>query len=198
MKKESNIKQMLLALFLTTFISAFGVGVVAKMTRSPIERVQQNKQQRAIQKVIPSFDHIGTAIILDGLDGRDGITFYPAFDKHGKLCGVAAKTYSYQGYSGYISLMVGFSLEGTVTGYYVLEHQETPGLGSHMKTWFCDTTNQSCSVIGKNPSSVVWKVSKDGGDIDAITAATISSRAFLQAIEQAHKLYNDSIRERFL
>lgn len=79
--------------------------------------------------------------------------------------------------------MVGFNPDGTIANYSVLEHKETPGLGSKMDTWF--TKNNKGDVVGKNPGTNGLKVSKDGGEVDAITAATISSRAFLDAINRA-------------
>jgi electron transport complex protein RnfG len=79
--------------------------------------------------------------------------------------------------------MVGFYPDGTIYNYSVLEHKETPGLGSKMDLWF--TKDGKGNITGKKPGTTGLKVSKDGGDIDAITAATISSRAFLDAINRA-------------
>ena len=79
--------------------------------------------------------------------------------------------------------MVGFNPEGSVANYSVLEHKETPGLGSKMDVWF--TSNGKGNITGKTPGTQGLKVSKDGGDVDAITAATISSRAFLDAVNRA-------------
>ncbi len=80
--------------------------------------------------------------------------------------------------------MFGFDLDGNITGYNVLDcSNETPGLGSKIPVWF--QKGQKGDVIGKNPSTNNLSVSKDGGEVDAITAATISSRAFCDAIAQA-------------
>lgn len=86
--------------------------------------------------------------------------------------------------------MVGFDVDGNVINYSVLEHKETPGLGSKMAEWF--TTGKG-DIKGKNPGKDNFTVSKDGGKIDAITAATISSRAFLDAVNRAHKVYMNNI-----
>ena len=86
------------------------------------------------------------------------------------------------GFGGEIRIMYGFSTDGSVTGYQVLSHAETPGLGAKMQEWFrMDIGNRS--VIGKNPTTTSMYVAKDaGGAIDGITAATITSRAFLETL----------------
>ena len=97
--------------------------------------------------------------------------------------GVAVET-SVDGFGGTIRVMVGFDAEGNILGYEILEHQETPGLGSHMVHWFKNADKPSQNIIGRKAGAL--QVSKDGGDVDAITAATITSRAFLKAINQAY------------
>lgn len=93
------------------------------------------------------------------------------------------------GFSGEVRVMYGFAADGTITGYEVLSHAETPGLGAKMNEWFrSDIGNRS--VIGHNPANTEMRVSKDaGGAIDAITAATISSRAFLEALRESYKAF---------
>ncbi len=86
--------------------------------------------------------------------------------------------------------MVGFAPDGSVKGYTVLAHSETPGLGAKMGAWFSDPSRPSRSIIGRTPDSgSPLAVSKDGGEVDAITGATITSRAFLQAINKAAEAY---------
>jgi electron transport complex protein RnfG len=97
--------------------------------------------------------------------------------------GVAIET-TVDGFGGPIRMMVGFDAEGNVLGYEILEHQETPGLGSHMVHWFKNAAKAGQNIIGRQAGSLT--VSKDGGDVDAITAATITSRAFLKGINQAY------------
>lgn len=97
--------------------------------------------------------------------------------------GYAVET-AVDGFGGQFRVMVGFDAEGNILGYEILEHQETPGLGSHMTHWFKNADKPSQNIIGRKAGSL--QVSKDGGDVDAITAATISSRAFLKAINQAY------------
>ena len=112
------------------------------------------------------------------------LQFYEA-KKGGNLVGTAIKTYTTNGFGGKIWLMVGFNPDGTIYNYSVLEHKETPGLGSKMDTWF--VKGAKGDITGKNPGTTGLQVSKDGGNVDAITAATISSRAFLDAVNRAAK-----------
>ena len=70
----------------------------------------------------------------------------------------------------------------------VLQHAETPGLGAKMQEWFRADKNKQ-SVLGRNLADGELKVSKDGGDVDAITAATITSRAFLNAVNRAYSAF---------
>ena len=98
--------------------------------------------------------------------------------------GVAIET-SVDGFGGPFRVMVGFDAGGNILGYEVLEHQETPGLGSHIEHWFKNADKPNQNIIGRKADGK-FAVSKDGGEIDAITAATISSRAFLKAINQAY------------
>ena len=97
--------------------------------------------------------------------------------------GYAVET-AVDGFGGTFRVMVGFDKEGNILGYEILEHQETPGLGSHMEHWFKNAEKPGQNIIGRKGGAL--QVSKDGGDVDAITAATISSRAFLKAINQAY------------
>jgi electron transport complex protein RnfG len=84
--------------------------------------------------------------------------------------------------------MVGFDIEGNVKNYTVLKHAETPGLGAKMQEWFSNTSKPSQSVIDRKWSENM-KVTKDGGDVDAITAATITSRAFMDALNRAYEAF---------
>ncbi len=106
----------------------------------------------------------------------------------GQLVGAAVESYSLAGFSGEIRLMYGFDADGNITGYEVMSHAETPGLGAKMGEWFRSPEGNR-NVIGLNPATTNMTVKKDGGDIDAITAATITSRAFLDALTRASKAY---------
>lgn len=183
-KLESNFINMVVVLFAVTLISSAAVGYVNSLTAGPIEAAKQAKQINAIRQVIPGeFDNDPNAEVWkkETPDGGE-LEFYPA-KKNGEPVGTAVKTYTNNGFGGKVWLMVGFNPDGTISNYSVLEHKETPGLGSKMDAWF--TKNGKGNIIGKHPGTNGLKVKKDGGDVDAITAATISSRAFLDAVNRA-------------
>lgn len=107
------------------------------------------------------------------------------------LCGVVdgvAIEVETNGFGGKMRIMVGFDQEGNILGYEVLEHQETPGLGDKSTTWFKNADKPGQNIVGRKATGS-FTVSKDGGDVDAITAATISSRAFLGAINAAYEQF---------
>ena len=90
------------------------------------------------------------------------------------------------GFGGNLKVLVGFNPEGSILGYTLLEHAETPGLGAKADKWF--QKGGKGDIIGKSPSEPLT-VSKDGGQVDAITASTITSRAFLMAVNNAYNAY---------
>ncbi|MEG0795378.1 MAG: RnfABCDGE type electron transport complex subunit G [Odoribacter sp.] len=183
-KLESNFTNMVVVLFTVTLIASATVGYVNSLTAGPIQAAKQAKQVDAIQQVIPgTFDNDPNADVWE-VETPDGgkLEFYPA-KKNGELVGTAVKTYTNNGFGGQVWLMVGFNPDETIANYSILEHKETPGLGSKMDQWF--TKDGKGNVIGKKPGTKGLKVRKDGGDVDAITAATISSRAFLDAVNRA-------------
>ncbi len=179
-----------MSLFGVTFIASAALGLVNDATKDAIAEAEKNKQVKAIAAVLPEFDHLGSTEKALPVNGKDSLEIIPALDAGNQVIGNAVKTYSYNGFSGYIEIMVGFNPHGVITGYRVLKHAETPGLGSKMNTWFCDSTRSQQNIIGKNPGEQKLTVSKDGGSIDAITAATISSRAFLESVNQAYNVLN--------
>lgn len=183
-KLASNFTNMVVVLFAVTLIASAAVGYVYTLTEGPIEAAKQAKQVNAIRQVIPGeFDNDPNKEMWK-MDTPDGgvLEFFPA-KKNGETVGTAVKTYTNNGFGGQVWLMVGFNPDGTISNYSVLEHKETPGLGSKMDLWF--TKNGKGNIVGKNPGTNGLKVTKDGGDVDAITAATISSRAFLDAVNRA-------------
>ena len=187
-KRESSFTNMVLTLVLVTAIAAAALGFVYDLTKGPIEAAKAKAQREAIKEVLPEFEELGETAMFAPAEGADSLAFFPAY-KGGQLVGTAVKTYTKNGFSGLISIMAGFDKDGIITGYSVLEHAETPGLGSKMNTWFNNPEKPKQNVIGKNPESTNLTVSKDGGDIDAITASTITSRAFLGALQLAYDSY---------
>lgn len=184
---ESTLPNMLLSLTLVAACSGALLGWVYDITKEPIANQAAEAQLNAIREVAPAFDNNPEAD-ADTVDvGNSKAIVYPA-KKDGKLVGAAVKTTTMSGFAGEVTVMCGFNADGTVRDYRVLQQAETPGLGSKMEEWFRDPT-AARSVIGKNPGNVNMTVSKDGGDIDGITAATISSRAFLSTVRIAYQAW---------
>jgi electron transport complex protein RnfG len=180
-KSESTFRNMVLSLTLISLAASASLGFVYQFTKKPIELSNLNKKLNAIKQVVPDFNNNPDQEMYRLPTGEgDSLEIYPA-RKDNELVGYAVNTYTKKGFSGNINLMTGFKPDGTVINITVLEHKETPGLGSKMndpvfKNQFND----------KNPSVFELKVRKDGGPVDAITAATISSRAFCDAVSRAY------------
>lgn len=196
-KKESTFINMVLVLFIVTLVASAALGGLYELTKEPIAAAKLAKKLNAIKEVVPNFNNNPSDEVYKiGVNAKDTLEFYPA-KKDGKLVGTAVKTFTTNGFSGYVWLMVGFKPDGSINNYSVLEHKETPGLGSKMAAWFkpSDPAKVKASIINKNPGKLNFTVSKDGGDIDAITAATISSRAFLDAVQTAYNEYMKKQKE---
>jgi electron transport complex protein RnfG len=185
-KKESSFVNMVLTLFVVATVAALALGGVYTVTKEPIAIAKQKKLEAAIKAVLPDFDSIQTTKVKEA-DGPDSLTIYYAF-KGKQPLGAAVKTYSMKGFSGRIELMVGILEDGTINNTAVLSHKETPGLGDKMDIKKSDFSVQ---FREKNPATFKLKVTKDGGDVDAITAATISSRAFCDAVRRATDTFDE-------
>ena len=183
-KLESNFKNMVLVLSGITFFAALSLASVYTLTKDPIAQSKTAKQQNAIQEVLPPYDHVD-AKPTDVNEGMDTMKVYKAYDKANDLVGAAVETFSNRGYKGHIGVIVGFDKVGVIVNYSVLEQNETPGLGAKMLTWF-KTNKGRQNIIGLNPGRIYLTVK----DVDAITAATISSKAFLSAVQNAHNAYS--------
>ena len=184
-KSESTLKNMLLSLTLISFCASALLTGGYVLTKEPIEKALQEKKNAAIKEVLPKGDiKIGKAVEVK-LDGyEDAFVVYPA-KKGGNFIGCAIETYDNNGYGGKVRSMVGLDTEGKVINYSVLEANETPGLGAKVSDWF----KTKGDIRGKDPASEDFKVKKDGGKIDAITAATITSRAFLSSVKSAYQAF---------
>lgn len=184
---QSSLLWMVVSLGVITMTAAAVLAYVYTVTKEPISQVEKNKKVEAIAGVVPRFDNDPMADAW--IDGATGLTVYPA-TLRGELVGAAVESYSPDGFSGEINVIFGFDINGTVTGYSVIKHAETPGLGAKMEQWFRDPAAHR-SVIGLNPGQCRMEVSKDGGEVDGITAATISSRAFLDALRRGYEAFNN-------
>lgn len=190
---------MIISLLAVTALAGALLGAVYTVTKEPIEKAAEKRQQDAIAEVTPQFTNNPQADAREfDVDGQT-VTVYPAINGD-KLVGAAVKAASMSGFSGEIVVMCGFEADGTVRDYRVLSQAETPGLGAKMEMWFRDPAGAR-SVIGKNPSVYSFYVVKDQasqGKVDGITAATISSRAFLSIMREAYVAYVAYVKERGL
>ncbi len=177
-KKESTLVNMLVSLLVIAAVSGGIIGLVYGITKDKIDEVEKLKNETAMSEVLKKE---GQSIKEFKADTVDGIVYNMAYDADGKCVGAAVKSFTNKGFSGKIELMVGLLADGTINKVSVLSQNETPGLGANMtNAKFKDQFN------GKNPDDgYKLQVKKDGGDVDAITAATISSRAFSDAVKTA-------------
>ena len=174
-KLESTFKNMVLSLVIISMVAAGALAGVYILTEKNIALQEAQKQQAAILAVLPEGCTVAEPEEVEGL------TIYKAF-KDDQWIATAVET-SEVGFNGPQVIMVGLDAEGKVLDYVVLKQTETPGLGAHIDHWFKDAVGNR-SIIGKKAGALA--VNKDGGEVDAITAATISSRAFLKAINKAY------------
>ena len=181
-KKESTLKNMLVALLVITAVSGGILGLVYGVTKDAINEVSIKKNAAAIAEVLGTDENT----VLDTVT-LDGMLYNVARDAEGNFLGAAIKSTS-NGFGGKIELMVGILADGTIKKVSVLSQSETPGLGANMTT--PKFKNQ---FDEKHPDSFNLKVTKDGGDVDAITAATISSRAFTLAVKNACDSFKNNI-----
>lgn len=189
-KLKSTLPNMILSLGIIGILAGGLLGGMYAITKDPIAEAEKKQLTESIAEVAPSFSNSPeddkTTIEISGKE----FTVYPAID-NGKLNGAAVLGFSMDGFSGEVAVLCGFDAQGNVKDYRVIRHAETPGLGAKMEEWFHDPTGAR-SVIGKNPSVQNFYVSKDkdkNGEIDGITAATISSRAFLSVMRDAYEAY---------
>ncbi|MEG0602361.1 MAG: RnfABCDGE type electron transport complex subunit G, partial [Mucinivorans sp.] len=182
---ESNLKNMVIVLLTITLVAAGSVGGVYILTKEPIAKAKSDKTAAAIAQVLPAFDNDPSKEVQTRqIEGQD-VAVYEA--KMGeKTVGYAVQTFSKNGFGGTISLLVGFNIDGTINKISVLEQKETPGLGDKIEP---SKSDFSVQFSGKDPASWQLMVKKDGGDVDAITASTISSRAYTAAVAAAYNVF---------
>ena len=184
--KKDTLLNMFIAMFVICVVSGGVLGVVYNATKDPIAAAETAKKTEAIKNVLPEFNELKETMVKSAMEDVE-IPFYLAYDADNNFIGAAVETFTSKGFSGNISLMVGILADGTVNNISVLQHAETPGLGSKMsEPSFKDQFNN------KNASSFNFNVKKDGGDVDAITAATISSRAFCDAVNRALSTFENN------
>lgn len=207
MSKESTFSNMLVTLVVVTGVAAVSLGFVYKLTKDPIATAKAEKQMRAIQAVVGEYDNDPLTDSYQVCKGQqhqhrfrkraqckdheqaaegETLTFYPA-SLQTTPTATAIQTHSDKGYGGRIELMVGIDSEGVIKNIQVVSHAETPGLGSKIRD--DDFVKQ---FIGRKVTAAALQVKKDGGDVDAISGATISSRAFCEAVQKAINAWGET------
>ena len=175
MAVKSNLTNMVLVLGLTCLLCSVVLGGAYVLTKEPIDKAAAEKTNRAISQVLPHFTDV---------EYNEADHYYKATDGD-QLVGYAIES-TVVGFGGPLSLIVGVTPDGVVYNTSVLSHAETPGLGAK-----CTTDEKFMGQWkGFNPSIKKLSVKKDGGDVDAITASTITSRAYTQAVENALNVFN--------
>ena len=176
---------MILSLLVITILAGLSLGFVNNLTTGPKAKAKLERKIKALKQVLPKFNNNPvedmTTLKLDFV--KDSIEVYPA-SLNKKYVGTAVIGFSEKGFSGSVKIMVGFTPDGTIQNIAVLEQKETPGLGTKMKG-----EKFIQQYRGKNPESFNLKVKKDGGEIDALTGATISTRAFSGAVQMAYDVF---------
>ena len=179
---KSTLFNMVAVLFSITLIASAGVGAVNMITADAIAEAKAVATKQAIANVLPEFDSSEQSEqTIDDMP----IKVYTT-TKGDDVVGYAVESMTKDGFGGVIRMMVGFTADGKINNVNVLEQAETPGLGTKM----CDQDNALLSSIqGRNSWEVEFKVKKDGGELDALTAATISSRAYYNAVARAYQAF---------
>ncbi|MBO4907275.1 MAG: RnfABCDGE type electron transport complex subunit G [Bacteroidaceae bacterium] len=185
-KLQSTLPNMLLVLTLIAVVAAVALAYVNSITKDPIKENERIALAEGIDAVL----NVKGAVV----EQTDTIK-----DEKGKVAsiiyhtdnGVAVQAVDHKAFGGDLVVLVGFADDGSIKGYTILETHETPGLGEKAGKWF--QADGKGSIIGKQAGSLT--VSKDGGDVDAITASTITSRAFLRAVNAAYQTYSEQTME---
>ena len=185
-KLESSLMNMVIVLTGVTVIAGALLGYVNELTKGPIAEANAKALSDAIALVVPGFDN-NPAETPESIE-LNGATYkiYKA-TKGGEFIGAAVES-SANGFGGALNVLVGFDKEGNIIDYSLLSHADSPGLGSKAADWF--KKGQKGEITGNNPGKGALVVNQDGGDVDAITASTITTRAFLNAVNNAYAAYS--------
>ena len=188
-KLESSLLNMVLVLTGVAVVMGGILAYVNHLTEGPIAEQKTKALADGIKSVMGADDVIVAytdTVKQNDAKGKE-ITYiiYQTKDAKGQNLGAAVESTT-GGFGGDLKVLVGFDPEGKILGYTLLEHAETPGLGAKADKWF--QKGQKGDIIGKSPADPLT-VSKDGGQVDAITASTITSRAFLLAVNNAYTSY---------
>ncbi len=181
-KLQSTFINMLLSLTLIALAAGVSLAFMNEVTKGPKAEARKQKKIKAIKSVLPTItnDPFAEKLTFAAEGEKDSLDFFIGKNNE-KVEGVAVSTFTNKGYSGLIRLMVGFNAEGNIHNISVLQQKETPGLGTKIVA-----DSYLAQYRGKNPGTWDMTVKKDGGKTDALTGATITSRAFNDAVQRAY------------
>lgn len=188
-KLESSITNMVLVLVGVALITGGILAYVNHITEEPIKLQASKTLADGIKSVMGGVQLTVAEddTIRQTIKGKEAIfVVHKTVDANKQDLGAAVESTT-SGFGGDLKVLVGFDTEGNILGYTILQHSETPGLGAKADKWF--QKGGKGNIIGMNPEKNNLTVKKDGGDVDAITASTITSRAFLLAVNQAYSAY---------
>lgn len=189
-KLESSITNMVLVLVGVALITGCILAYVNHVTEEPIKEQAAKTLADGIKSVMGGVELTveKSDSVKQDIKGKEFVfVVHKTVDANKNDLGVAIESTT-GGFGGDLKVLVGFDKDGNILGYTILQHAETPGLGAKADKWF--QKDGKGNIIGKNPGKDNLTVKKDGGDVDAITASTITSRAFLLAVTQAYNAYS--------
>ncbi len=182
MAVQSSFKNMTVCLFAICIVCSSLLAGVYALTKAPIDAAAASKNEAAIKEVLPE-----TAVTIEEERTVDfegaSYAYNLAYDEAGNTVGCAINV-APVGFGGPISIKVGFDASGVIWNTKVLSQAETPGLGAK-----CVEASFSEQFKGFDPAQKKLAVKKDGGDVDAITASTITSRAYADGVALAVKVF---------
>jgi len=185
-----DLVKMAVVLALVCLVAAAALSQVYKVTKEPIAAALEAEARDAAAAVLGPVLGEGVEITKrENVAGQKALYFA---QQDGKILGVAFTVGTRQGYSGLIEGMLGVDAEGRVLGYRIVVHSETPGLGANAasnESWL-----HQLIFKGDQPRSLDntdWRVKKDGGEIDALTGATITPRAICGSVKQGLEWFRD-------
>ncbi len=184
--------RLIVALTITCLVSALALAAIHGLTEVPIQEQKRLAKMRAIQEVLPPFDNDPVEstrqILLEDneVGAQKELTVYLGI-KEGEITGLAFPVFG-EGYGGLIHVMVGINLQGKLSGVKVLEHLETPGLGAKIEEASFTDQFKGKSLDNSLLVNGNLAVKKDGGDLDALTGATISPRGVASAASAGLKI----------
>ena len=185
MAKKDSIWRLVIVLTCISLLAALALTGVYALTKGPIEKGQKEKKEKALQSVLPAYEGtVRDTVIVDA--DNEQIPVHLAIGKNFFHDAATTESYTKKAFSGRFDLMVGFDAEGAIVNTEVLKASETPGLGDKINK---DKSDFALQFNHQNPADYRLVVKKDGGDVDAITAATISSRAYCDAVQRAYDIF---------